>query len=75
LRAHPQLADAHTLEMSKALGLSACPMAGEVFEDQSTLTFSPLNRPAASLILRDGVVSLNRLVSQHESTDATVKRA
>ena len=48
LKAHLQLADAQALEMSQALGLSACPMAGEVFDELSTLTFSPLNRPQAS---------------------------
>ena len=75
LKAHLLLADAQALEMSQALGLSACPVAGEAFDELSTLTFSPLNRPAASLVLRAGLVSLNRMMGQHESTDATLKRA
>jgi HD-like signal output (HDOD) protein len=74
LKAHLQLADAQALEMSQALRLSACPVAGEVFDELSTLTFSPLNRPAASLVLRAGKVTLSRLVQQNESTDAILKR-
>jgi transcriptional regulator with GAF, ATPase, and Fis domain len=61
--------------MSQAVGLSACPIAGEVFDELSTLTFSPLNRPGASLILRAGLVTLNRMMGQNESIDATLKRA
>jgi len=75
LKAHLLLADAQALEMSQALGLSACPVAGEVFDELSTLTFSPLNRPGASLVLRAGLVSLHRMMGQNESTDATLKRA
>ena len=75
LKAHLLLADAEALEMSQALGLSACPTAGEVFDELSTLTFSPLNRPGASLVLRAGLVTLHRMMCQHESTDATLKRA
>jgi transcriptional regulator with GAF, ATPase, and Fis domain len=75
LKAHLLLADAEALEMSQALGLSACPIAGEVFDELSTLTFSPLNRPGASLVLRAGLVTLNRMMGQTESTDATLKRA
>ena len=37
LKAHLLLADAEALEMSQALGLSACPIAGEVFDELSTL--------------------------------------
>ena len=75
LKAHLQLVDVQALEMSQALGLSACPVAGEVFDDLSTLTFSPLNRPGASLILRAGLVTLNRMVQQNDSSDAILKRA
>jgi HD-like signal output (HDOD) protein len=75
LRAHLQLVDARAEKMSQALGLSACPVAGEVFGDLSTLTFSPLNRPGASLVLRAGLVSLNRIVQQNNSSDAILKRA
>jgi hypothetical protein len=75
LKAHLQLVDAQALEMSQALGLSACPVAGEVFDDLSTLTFSPLNRPGASLILRAGLVTLNRMAQQNDSSDAILKRA
>ena len=75
LKAHLLLADAQALEMSQALGLSACPVAGELFDELSTLTFSPLNRPAASLVLRAGLVTLHRMMGQRESTDATLKRA
>src|SRR5689334_15507660 len=41
LKAHLLLADAQALEMSQALDLSVCPIAGEVFDELSTLTFSP----------------------------------
>jgi HD-like signal output (HDOD) protein len=75
LKAQLELADAQALEMSQALGVSACPIAGEVFDELSALTFSPLNRPQASLVLRAGLVTLNRLVRQSESSDATLKRA
>lgn len=75
LKAHLELADAQALEMSQALGLSACPIAGEVFDELSALTCSPLTRPQASLLLRAGLVTLNRLVSRSESSDATLKRA
>ena len=34
-----------------------------------------LNRPGASLVLRAGLVTLNRMMGQNESTDATLKRA
>jgi eukaryotic-like serine/threonine-protein kinase len=69
-----QLADAHAAQLGQALGLTATSLAGEVFEEASTLTFSPLNRPEASLILRAGLATLNRMLSQHESCDAMLKR-
>src|SRR5262249_18494717 len=75
LKAQLQLAERQGLELSKALGLSACPIAGEVFDELSTLTFSPLNRPEASLVLRAGLATLKRMHGQIESTDATLKRA
>jgi GAF domain-containing protein len=67
-------ADTQMAEISQALALSVCRTAGELFEELSTLTFSPLNRPAASLVLRAGLVTLNRMVSQNQSTDAKLKR-
>ena len=44
-------------------------------ETQRRFTFSPLNRPEASIILRAGLATLKRMKSQNESTDATLKRA
>jgi HD-like signal output (HDOD) protein len=75
LRVHLQLVDAQAEEMSQALGLSAYPATGEVFDDLSTLTFSPLNRPGASLILSAGLVTLNRMLQQNHSSDTILKRA
>jgi HD-like signal output (HDOD) protein len=75
LKRYLELADVQAQEISQALGLAVCPIAGEVFDEASTLTFSPLNRPQASLVLRAGLVTLNRMLSQNEPSDATLMRA
>jgi len=74
LKTHLELVDLQAQEISQALGLAVCPIAGEVFDEASTLTFSPLNRPQASLVLRAGLVTLNRMLSQNEPSDSTLKR-
>jgi HD-like signal output (HDOD) protein len=75
LKTRLQITDAHANELSRALGLAQVPAAGDLFDELSTLTFSPLNRPKASLVLRAGLVTLNRMLSRNETCDAMLKRA
>jgi hypothetical protein len=64
-----EFADAQALHMSEALVLSGCPLAGDAFEETSTLTLSPLNRPEAALVLRAGLVTLGRALALHQATE------
>jgi hypothetical protein len=49
--------------------------SGKAKEEDGAEVVTPLNRPGASLVLRAGLVTLNRMMGQNESTDATLKRA
>lgn len=76
LKVYLELGDEHASALSEALGVSAPPNAGPIFDDElSTLTLSPLNRPEASLVLKAGVVTLNRLVTNNGGCNAVLKRA
>jgi len=54
LKTHLELVDLQAQEISQAFGLAVCPIAGEVFDEASTLTFSPLNRLKHLLFCEQG---------------------